>query len=212
VCKHGHNTCVNVSKDIADSEMGLIYPALLTRGLPPARFLAAINAELQQSTAAAGNAISFHLTSLPGQLPRASVGGRVGTVTEQGHAGALPAPDRTALATTQIVLFMYGTPAAHFTADGELLSRIGSCYGPEPRTLYRMYMDQGFVAPVLLGWKVPSEQQNALIISGNGHRAVAADMFAVTPGAPAIAGGTVTQEIMEFADRYSGHPVRGDLP
>lgn len=97
------NGAIGVSKDAAATETTLVYPALLTRGLTPASFFAAYSKSLQQSAVALGNAITFHLVSRPGQLPRALVTARIGTVAEQGRAEVLVLPAQTALATRQVV-------------------------------------------------------------------------------------------------------------
>lgn len=187
---------VIVSKDTAGTEMGLIYPALLTRGLTPAHFFAAVNSELQRSTAAAGNSISVRLTSRPGQLPRASVSGRVGKSAELGHAEVLLAPDRTALATEQAVFFIYWAPARRFASDAAVLSGIGSCYGPEAGTLYQFYQDGNFVSPLPLGWQVASEQQDFLEVWGDAHRAMAAYLLTTLPASARV---TTARSLRQYA-------------
>jgi hypothetical protein len=189
------NGAIAVSKDSAGTEAALLYPALLTKGLTPARFFAAARTTVQQIAAAAGSTLTFHLTSQPGQLPQASVTARVGVVSEQGHAAILVVPAQTALAVRQVVFAVYWAPPARLAAERARLARIAACYGPEPGTLYRLYQDQVFAFALPVGWQVADEGQDSIDLVGDARHALAGYLLTLLP---ASAGVTTPRSLLTY--------------
>jgi hypothetical protein len=170
-----------LTKDPTGSEAAVVYPALLTKDLTPARLFAAYSHTLQQSAAQAGNALSFHLTSKAGQLPQAVVTGRAGHTVVQGRAVVSLLRNQTAVSTAQVVFSAYWAPVTRIAADGPMLASIVRCYGPERGTLYQVYQDQVFAFALPEQWHVAAEGQDNLEITGDSNRAVASFLLTLLP-------------------------------
>jgi hypothetical protein len=175
------NDTIAVAKGTSAAEMAVVYPALLARGLTPTSFYTSYIHTLQQTATQAGNALSFRLTSKVGQLPQAIVTGRVGHTAVQGRALVSVLPNRTAVSTSQIVFSAYWAPTARLAVDSALLASIGGCYGPESGTLYRVFQDQAFAAPIPTGWQVADEGQDTIDITGDSGRALASYALMMLP-------------------------------
>ncbi|HWE62343.1 MAG TPA: hypothetical protein VHB98_11585, partial [Chloroflexota bacterium] len=154
------NDTIAVARDTSGSEEAIVYPALLTKGLTPATFFAAYSQLLRKSAAAAGNLLSFHVTSTPSQLPQAIVTGRAGKVVVQGRATVRLMRYQTQRAADQIVFSAYWAPIARGAADSAMLASIGRCYGPEAGTLYQLIQGQVFAFALPQGWQVADEGQD----------------------------------------------------
>ncbi len=165
------NDTILLTKDPSGAEAALVYPAVQTNGLTPARFFAAYSHLLQQSVAAAGGSLSFRMVGTSGGLPQAAVIERNGRVTVQGRAVVTLLRRQTARGAYLLVFSAYWAPASRLAADAAMLAAIGPCYGPEAGTLYQVYQDQVFAFALPLGWQVTNEGQDNLDLIGDGKRA-----------------------------------------
>ncbi len=210
----GFNDTIAVSKDASADEMAVVYPALLARGLTPASFYASYSHTLQQVASQAGNALSFRLTSKPGQLPQAVVTGRVGRTAIQGRAVVSLLPNRTAISTSQVVFSAYWAPTTRIAADSATLASVGTCYGPEPGALYRVFQDQAFAAPIPTGWQVADEGQDTIDITGDSGQALASyALMMLPPSDGATSPRLLLEKIFALAQIQIGHIISStDLP
>ncbi len=188
------NDTIAVTRGTSDVEMAVVYPALPTKGLTPMSFFAAYSRVLENSAAAAGNALLFHLTSAAGQLPAATVTGRVGRTAVQGHASVMLLRDRTALASQLLVYAAYWLPASRAAADGPLLAGVGRCYGPEPGTLYQVFQDQVFAFALPVGWQVADEGQDSIDLVGDSGRSLVSYVLTLLPTSET---GTTARSLLE---------------
>ncbi len=182
------NGAIAVSRDPSGAEAALLYPALMTAGLTPAHFMAAAEKAIGPIASATGTTLSFRPLRSAGSLPRATVSGRHGAVGVRGQAGLRLVRDHTALATQQIVFYVYWTPAARDAADRSILSAIAPCYGPEPGTLFRLYQDQVFAFSLPLGWQVSNEGQDSIDLVGEGQQAWASYLLTLLPPSAGVTG------------------------
>lgn len=182
------NGAIALSRDTSGSEAAMLYPALLTAGLTPARFMAAAEKTIGQIAAAIGITLAFRPLSPAGHLPRAAVSGRHGSASVRGQAGILLVPDHTALAAQQVVFYVFWTPSARYAADHASLSGIAPCYGPEPGTLFRLYQDQVFAFSLPLGWQVTNEGQDSIDLVGEAQQAWASYLLTLLPPGSGVTG------------------------
>ena len=182
------NGAIAVSRDTGSSETALLYPALLTAGLTPARFMAAAEKTIGQIAAAAGTTLAFRPLRPAGPLPRAAVGGQHVATGVRGQAGIVLVRTQTALATQQIVFYAFWTPSARYAADGPILSRIAPCYAPEPGMLFRIYQDQVFAFSLPLDWQVANEGQDSLDLVGAANQAWASYLLTLLPPSAGVTG------------------------
>lgn len=182
------NGAIAVSRDTSGAEAVVLYPALLTAGLTPARFMAAAEQAIGQIAAATGTTLAFHPLRPSGQLPRATVTGRHGAAGVSGQAGILLVRDQTALAARQVVFYVFWTPSARYAADRPILSGIAPCYGPEAATLFRLYQDQVFAFSLPLGWQVANEGQDSIDFVGEARQAWASYLLTLLPPSAGVTG------------------------
>ena len=147
--------------DPANTSQGVVSPAILTKNVTPARFYAATTNEISALAAAAGNRLSFHVTSAKGGLAQATVTGRGGNITVSGNARVALIPDPTAHGSQLVVFTAYWAPLGRLAGERSELVAIGACYGPQPGALFRIVRDQAFTYPIPPGWTVPSSGPNA---------------------------------------------------
>jgi len=145
----------------ANTSQSVVSPAILTKGLTPARFFAVTANEISALAAAAGNRLSFHVTSANGGLDQATVTGRGGNLALSGRASVSVIPDPTAHGSQMVVFTAYWAPPNRLAAERSELVAIGACYGPQPAALFRIVRDQAFTYPIPPGWTVPSSGPNA---------------------------------------------------
>ena len=172
---------IMVAKDTAATEAAIVYPTVQTAGLTPASFFTTYMHGLQQFITTSGNAMSSHMLSGPGQMPVASLSGRVGTVRVQGRAMVSMLHYPTALGANQLVFSAYWAPTARLASDSALLAGIGRCYGPETGTVYQVYQDQVFAFALPEGWSVNDEGQDNIDLTGDGGRAYASYLLTLLP-------------------------------
>lgn len=163
---------IAVTKNVAATEMAVVYPVLNTNGVTPGTLFTTYFAALAKTATASHNTLSYQLVNKPGQLPRAIVTGRAGTVAVRGLATISIMPFRTRLAASLLVFSAYWAPTSRLAADTAMLASIGGCYGPEPGTLYQVYNDQAFYFALPLDWRVADEGQDNIDLVGDSGRAV----------------------------------------
>ncbi len=168
-----------VSKDPASTETTVVRPGLLTTGLTPAEYFATAIDKLDQHLLLAGMTMATVSPNLPSQLPTATLhlqSGQ-GPLVGQAHVAILPYP--TAHGSSIIVLVASWAPAPQFAADSTLLAGIGTCYGPQSGTLYRIVRDQVFTYSIPTGWQPRNETQDTIDIGlGNDTVVSYANTFA----------------------------------
>jgi hypothetical protein len=208
------NDTIAVSKDTSGTEMAVVYPALVTNGLTPASFFSAYSKTLQKIAAQDGNSLSFRLTSTPGQLPQAVVSGRAGHTAVQGYAEVTLLRSQSAVSRSQVVFSAYWAPAARIRADRSVLASIGHCYGPEPGTLYRVFQDQAFAAPIPAGWQIADEGQDTIDITGDsGHALASYALMMLPPSDGATSPRLLLEKVFSLAGIQIGRIVSStDLP
>ena len=188
------NDSIAVTRDTADTEMAVVYPALATKGLTPASLFAAYNRVLEKSAAAAGNTLSFHVTSKAGHLPAATVTGRAGRLAVQGHAAVTVLHDQTAVASQLLVYAAYWLPASRAAADSTMLAGVGRCYGPDTGTLYQVFQDQVFAFALPIGWQVQDEGQDNIDLAGDAGKALVSYVLTLLPTSET---GTTARSLLE---------------
>ncbi len=167
-----------VSKDPAATEATVVRPALQTTGLTPAAYFDGALEKLRQHLMLAGVTI----TSTPNnssQMPAATLTlqSSQGTLAGQARVAVLPYP--TAHGTSILVLIASWAPASEFSSERALLAGIGTCYGPQPGTLYQIVRDQVFTYSIPVGWQARNETQDTIdIVLGNDATVSYANTFA----------------------------------
>jgi len=151
---------VFVSRDTAGTEETAVHPALITSGVSTAALFTALLGILQNQLKAVGTTLTF--TPAPGRplFGTLTVSGGAGTVS--GHAHLEVLPDATAHGSAEGVLVASWAPPAQLAADAPVLDQVGSCYGTETASLFRVVKDQVFTYEIPPGWTVGVENQDAL--------------------------------------------------
>jgi hypothetical protein len=112
-------------------------------------------------------------------MPAGSVAIQSGQNSLVGQAHVEVLPFATAHGASVIALIAAWAPAAQYATEESLLANIGTCYGPQPATLYQVMRDQVFTYAIPLGWQVTNEGQDTIdITDGKGATASFALTFA----------------------------------
>jgi hypothetical protein len=159
------NGTVEVENSSAATEAVVVIPALETSGVTPASFFNSSLAYVEKQTRSGGSTINVTTGTSSNGTPDASFTARVNGVNLAGKASVSVLPLITKLATAEVVFKAYWAPAAQLASDESMLSSIGSCYGPERATLFRVFQDQVFTYVMPPGWTVSGENQNGIILN-----------------------------------------------
>ena len=84
------------------------------------------------------------VTSAAGDMPSASLSLTRGLVSMTGQARLILVPEATAHGSSVAAVLASWAPTPLFATDRATLADIGSCYGPQPGTLYQVRSDQVF--------------------------------------------------------------------
>jgi len=174
-----HGTIV-VSKDPSATEEATVTPVLFTRGLSPAEIFSSSLGSLRSEIEGSGGTMTAHVTSSGDEAPAATLSLSRGQVSLTGAARLAVLPDTTAHGSAIAALLAYWAPVAGFPAESPTLAAIGSCYGPEPGTLYQVRSDQSFTYAIPVGWTVVSEGQDNIEIA-DGNQASASYVLTLLP-------------------------------
>lgn len=152
---------VVVSHDLAGSEETVVHPALMTPGESASTVFGTLLTLVQSQLKGAGATLTYMLSQ--GSQPIAaavSVSSGAGSVSGRAHLAVLADP--TAHGSSEAVLVASWAPPAQLAADGATLDQIGSCYGTEPASLFRVVSDQVFTYEIPPRWTVGVENQDNL--------------------------------------------------
>ena len=157
---------IEVEKSSSGTEGVLVYPALETRGLTPARFFDAYLSYLEKTAKSEGLGLKATMQPHKQGLPVALLSEADGATQLKGQATVEILPLRTQLSSSELVFLAYFSPAPIFAADSAMLSSIAHCYGPESSTLFRVFQDQVFTYILPPRWTVFDEEQNGIDLHG----------------------------------------------
>jgi len=188
-----------VSRDPTDTEEVVVRPALMTLGLTPAAFFTASLSAVKRQVTSSGGSMTVTTTASLG-VPTASLTLRASQVLMDGQAQVEILPDQTAHGSSLLVFMASWAPVARFAADRTLLADIGTCYGTQPATLYRVIKDQVFTYAIPPGWSVTSEGQDTIDIADGSDASASYTLTLVPPGS----GVDSAQTLLNWAFRKLG--------
>jgi hypothetical protein len=174
-----HGTIV-VSKDPSATEEATVTPVLLTQGLSLAAIFSAALGSLRAEIEGAGGKMTDDITSSDDEAPAATLSLSEGQVSMSGSARLAVVADKTAHGSAIAALLASWAPTSSFPAQSATLAAIGSCYGPQPGTLYQVRSDQAFTYAIPVGWTVDSEGQDNIEIA-DGNQASATYVLTLLP-------------------------------
>lgn len=176
------NGTIVVSKDPTGNEESTVTPVLMTTGLTPTAVFSSSISALQNDIAASGGTMTDTVTSSGDQLPTASLSLQAGQVSMVGQARVVVLPEPTAHGSSVVALLASWAPASNFAGERATLAAIGTCYGPQPGTLYRVMKDQVFTYAIPVGWTVANEGQDSIEIALGNDASATYTLTLLPPG------------------------------
>ncbi len=197
-----HGTIV-VSKDPSATEEATVTPVLLTQGLSPATIFSSALASLRGEIGGAGGKMTDDITNTGDEAPAATLSLSEGQVSMAGAARLVVVREPTAHGSAIAALLAGWAPTASFPAQSATLAAIGSCYGPQPGTLYQVRSDQAFTYAIPVGWTIDSEGQDNIEIA-KGNQASASYVLTLLPSGTGV---DSPQTLLAYAFRKLGVQV-----
>ncbi len=170
-----------VSKDPStNTEESNVTPVLMDAGLTPSAAFSSSLSGLQKEIAGLGATMTDTITGTGDRSPTATLKVQAGQISLTGQARFVVLPETTAHGSSVGALLASWAPSASFDSESAILADIGTCYGPEPGTLYQVMKDQVFTYAIPVGWTVKSEGQDNIEID-DGNDAAASYLLTLLP-------------------------------
>ena len=174
------NGTIVVAKD--PTEQSTVTPVLMTAGLTPAKVFSSSLSSLQNQITATGGSMTYTINGSTSEHPTADLTLRAGQATLTGEAREVVLPQPTAHGGSIAALLASWAPTSSFAVERSTLAGIGTCYGPQPGTLYQVMKDQVFTFAIPPGWTVQSEGQDTIEIAKGNDASATYTLTLLPPG------------------------------
>jgi hypothetical protein len=171
----------------------VVQAAYVPNGQSPRTFLTKVLAALAAKVKAAGNTLTFRVTS----STTAAVTGRVGASALTGAATVSFVPVQSSHGSRLGVVSAYWAPTDQLAGVRAKLASVGACYGPERGTLARFYKDQAFGYTLPLGWTIGTENSDELFLDDGPN--ASANFILTGPFLASSTGVTDAQSLLQYA-------------